>query len=340
MELENLSPHGAHLQRGAVDDDQVYATLVARATYRVGAGGECELLGEPVPVRVEDAVDGEDHLESDTAPTKPAVDVFVLGAACPKPAPTQRMTVRVRVGKEAERSIVVSGDRTWQMGNGVRYAAAVAMARKGTYDPGALEATRPEPFARMPMSWKRAFGGEAPVDGGKVPYPNNPVGRGFLVYLEEAPGTFLPNLEHPEHPVSNWHDWPDPICFAPCPKHSRMRLERGMDIQPDGKKWSIKPELYSAAHPSMIFPVLEPGTKFEVEGMSPAGVFKCQLPSVKLKAKVELGAKSSELPLRLDTVELRPEARTISLVLRAPFRYYIHPGERRVTQLLEEGGGR
>jgi hypothetical protein len=129
-----------------------------------------------------------------------------------------------------------------------------------------------------------------------------------------------------------------PVCFAPCPRTSKLRTDRGIDINKADESWTLKPAYFSMAHPWLLFPDLKPECPITVEGMSQDGPVSFRLPSTPLVAEVVVGRRSLSTPLRLDTVEISPDQRRLSLVLRTAFRYYVHPGERRVTTVLAPQG--
>lgn len=109
------------------------------------------------------------------------------------------------------------------------------------------------------------------MDGNQVPHAGNPGGRGFLIVPDSAAGTMLPNLEDPQHPVVHWRDWPMPVCFASCPRTSKLRTDRGIDINKADESWTLKPAYFSMAHPWLLFPDLKPECPITVEGMSQDG---------------------------------------------------------------------
>lgn len=155
-------------------------------------------------------------------PTKQEVDVAVRGSAHAyggRPVTSGR--IRLTVG-ERMKSIAVFGDRpvTWRNGQ-IRFGS-------------------PQPYASIPVTWDRAYGGYDPrVPLGKRDltvadmalleydhpglYPRNPFGRGYVVMDAPADGIILPNLEDPENLLTpknlivgdpaRWYLQPLPVCF-------------------------------------------------------------------------------------------------------------------------------
>lgn len=146
-------------------------------------------------------------------PFKRQTDVVVRGYAYGRGgAAVPGRTVALRVGDRVK-TIDVIGRRVARVESGrVRFDA-------------------PEPFVRMPMSWREAYGGVDPrvpwqpeAHGSAHPgvYPRNPLGKGYVV----LPGSIeveLPNLEDPSHRLTEdalvvgepdaWPGQPLPWCF-------------------------------------------------------------------------------------------------------------------------------
>ncbi len=101
----------------------------------------------------------------------------------------------------------------------------------------------------------------------------------------------------------------------------------------------LKPAYFSTAHPWLLFSKVDPGCPITVKGMSRDGIVAFRLPEVRLHADVKIGRRSLQAPLRLDTVELKPEEHRLSCVLRSAFRYYVHPGEHRHVTLSDANAG-
>lgn len=118
----------------------------------------------------------------DEAMPKARGEVLVTGSAyVPGGAPAPACEVRVAIGA-VDKYLRVIGDRVWD-------------ERGGT--------TSPVPFASMPLTWARSFGGEG--------YPENPTGKGFaLVQTPAGPVRPLPNVEDPRALVRTPDDHPPP----------------------------------------------------------------------------------------------------------------------------------
>jgi hypothetical protein len=333
MELINESAFASHLYRGFVEDDIVHGTVIVRSTFQIGPGGALSAdCAQPIRVQEEVQDDGV-TIEDDGAPVKEGIDVCVLGPIeAPRPG-TRDFTIRVEVG-HVQRTLRVLGDRRWTPRPGIDFPVALERSQRWDPDPDALVATDPEPFDVIPMSWARAFGGTALAPSGAIPFADNPVGRGFLVTLAGADGTLLPNLEDPEHPIRTWQDRPMPVCFAPVPRPSKLRTDRGVSFDGASQRATLAPAFFNLAHPWLVFEELLPETSIRVHGMTAARLVECRVPAIHLAVEVRIASRTAVLPLRTDTVEITPFTRTISLVSRTAFRYRIRPGEERFARVL------
>lgn len=215
------------------DGGQRIAVFVKR-TFALRPGQPMRRADEDRPLTESTVVEGPDRrfavgrtlAETDLWESKPWTDVVVHGhARAPGGRPVERMTLGVRVGGR-EKWIHAIGDRRVVVRGGRR------------------RFTRPEPFAVLPLTWRRAYGGidlsvpHSPVENlGEFitlfspeahpgAYPRNPAGCGWLV-RDVGLGALdlrLPNLETPTqllHPealvvgdVRRWPRAPIPAGFG------------------------------------------------------------------------------------------------------------------------------
>jgi len=324
MELVNTTPVPAKLAIYAPPVGARTAIFTAKATFRVSAAGEVTLdRDEPLPVLDADEPTELGLLPSDGLPRcDPAFEVMVLGQAyAPQGVPTQFLMVSLTVGT-VERRLAVLGDRQWE-GEG----------------PGA-RITPPQPFATMPLTWSRAFGGrkdilidvESPIE---VSEPNNPDGKGFdhigqgrqAAEIFKPPAPFpqfepvreLPNLEDPLHPITSWDDRPLPVCWAPTPLHYAIayeRLRRARQARPSQPVTLGSPELMQRAHPDWTIELPPPRAPVRLLGMTPDGTFAFVIPALRLLVDVRVGEQQQELELVPRALMLLPEQRRFYLVYR------------------------
>jgi len=333
MEFENQTPYAAHLFRGVVDEE----TLLAVAVCRLGClvrHGKLEPQDIQEQVRTAPAESPAGPLPPDDAPLKPGVDVVVLGqAVAPGGRAVRELAVALEVGPH-QRQLRVVGNRTWRVRPGVDLQQAVERSRAGDHDLEALVATRPEPFETMPLTWSLAFGGQAGTAQGPLPYTANPEGLGYQVELDHAVGAPLPNLEDPEHPVQHWRDWVDPVCLAPLPPGSSLRLTRGVKPDLETMEIEILPEYFLVAPTGQCHAAVPAGCPITVHGMHADGPLSFEVPELPARVKVAVGADRLELPCTLDTIEIWPNDRRVSFVMRAAFRYPFRREETRTAQLV------
>jgi hypothetical protein len=168
-------------------------------------GEEPTLADEQVPLTDADKFTGEPGLsavtaECDWAAYKPRCDILVNGSAyAPGGKPAQRVQVGLKVGAW-QKLFTVVGDRNWRGG---------LVPRAGT----------PEPFAVMPVSYDRAFGGVDnfhPDPSQHRAYLPNPIGRGYHRLLEPylVDNTALPNTEESNAPVTTPNGDYRPMSFG------------------------------------------------------------------------------------------------------------------------------
>ena len=324
MELVNTTPMPTRLALHAPPAGARTAIITAKATFKVGHGGDVVLDREqPLPVLDQDQPTELGLLPSDALPRcDPAFEVMVLGKAyAPQGVPVPYLVVSLAVGP-VERRLAVLGDRHWE-GEG----------------PGA-RISPPQPFVSMPLTWNRAFGGrkdilidvESPIE---VMEPNNPEGKGFdhIGQGRQAAGIFkppvpfpqfdpvreLPNLEDPLHPITGWDDRPLPACWAPTPLHYGMlyeRLRRARQAHPDQPVTMGSPEIMHRAHPDWAIELPPARTPVRLVGATPGGVFAFVIPALRIMVDVRIGEQAQELELIPRALVLLPEERRFYLVYR------------------------
>ena len=139
---------------------------VAKATFRWGSNGNAELsaVEPPIPIAVTDA--GGDPpaasglvVAGEVTLPKPRVDVLLQGDIILR-TPVDQIDCTLEIGQQLRKTVRVFGDRHWRQGAG-----------------GAMLPSRPRPVVRMPIDWRRAFGGSDPDDPSCVDR-RNPAGQG------------------------------------------------------------------------------------------------------------------------------------------------------------------
>jgi hypothetical protein len=243
MRIKNALDLPTALASGKGSDGRPFLALVIKGTFQLANDGrpatlsreQRPVLGADVPVDPE-APGGLLRFESDRVPFKPRSDVVLVGSArAPGGRAVAALDVRIRVGP-LDRFLRVFGDRRWVF---------------PTADTPEPIVSRPEPFAEMPLTWDRAFGGvdEAARDDatrqGLSPWdPRNWFGRGYLAARTVASihGRPLANLEDPASPVTRWDSRPAPVGCGFFPRNSEPRV-RWLGTHDEAWKARRAPEL-------------------------------------------------------------------------------------------------
>lgn len=211
--------------------------------------------------------------------------------------PVTQEAVSVRVGEHRKR-LLVSGPREWRAG----------------------VTTRPEPITSLPIRYDQAFGGHG--------FADNPTGKGFTAVDDGDGGTIrpLPCIEYPSEAVTSPSQTPRPASFEGMDLGWRPRqryagtydetyMRTRMPGFPDDLDWRL---FNDAAEDQWVDGFFNGTEDFELIHMHPHKErLSGRLPGVWGRAFIERRTdptrKDSELefreiPLRLDTVWLFPDA--------------------------------
>lgn len=204
-------------------------TIVTKRTYRLRPERRATVSEEQVPVVTEPVRDAETRClveDIDAVITKRGTDLVVKGKAwAPEGRPVPELEVAVGVNGSFRHRIAVIGDRQVRWRN------------------GRLTFGEPEPFASMPITYDRAYGGSdesarQELDTHNLAalqpylqydlwaanlcvYYRNTAGTGFLIHEgAHADGMALPNIEDPDDRLTasrlavedavRWHRQPVP----------------------------------------------------------------------------------------------------------------------------------
>lgn len=322
MKLFNETRFPAELMRSVLDEERLTASAIMRVTYvlegtRLRPADEQIYIVSTAPW---DAPNGP--FEQDQVWKRGGVDLFVWGNAyAPGGRPTIAMTVSVLVGEGFRRDVRVFGPRTWE--------------RSGSK----LVPRTPQPIAGLPLTLAYAYGGKSSWDGLEVPWPDNPEGMGFYVQEKQAEGQPLPMLEDPAALMQRWDDHPLPAGFGMCALGSGPRLKSAVVLGDDGRVKEITPRMFNCAHPAMVAPQVEPGTRMTLVGVTPSGRLDFDLPARLPQAQLRLGDALHERPLEIDQVGVDVEAGTVFVSYRFPFRYRFVPEQQRSLTLTYPADG-
>lgn len=312
LQLHNETPFPATLTvfNDTAGVETLYVTL--KATFRLAEAGLAiadqqrplvlsdEYAGDPARSSLLRA--GEVHL------AKPGTDVALIGEAF---APRGRLATSVDVSLSVgpvSKTVRVFGERTWVTG-------------------ASDSISSPEPFARMPLVYERAFGGVLELDaatGRMTIDPRNPAGVGFARTGGVVSSRALPNLEDPAALIAHPADRPSPAGLGfIAPFWEPRRLYAGTY----DKAWQrtrapflpedFDPRYFHAAHPDLVCPRhLQGGERIEVRGASPSGLFLARVPRCELDVDVEIGGAIVKPKVRIETLIVEPSEGLVSLLFR------------------------
>ncbi len=325
MELFNRTAWGAGLVNTVVSEEDLLAAVVCKPVFRLHGSTLIPDDSDPWPVGPKPVETPHGELDGEMPFLRGGVDVIYLGSVhAPVGRPVRWLDVQIQAGPSFRRTIRVFGDRVWtQSGDG-------------------LVATEPVPFASMPLTWDRAFGGEAEVESGMLPWQENPEGCGFYMFDWQAEGSPLPNLENPAEPIRRWTDRPSPVGTGPYRLQWSLRQVNGMELAEDDPVRpvrSIRPTLFNNAHPDLIVAApLRGGDLVSIGCARPGGDLAFQLPDLEFHVHVQLEHKHCLFPLHLDQIIVfgdEGEGERVLLSYRVCFRYRVVATERRATTLRE-----
>ncbi len=239
----------------------------------------------------------------DMAMPKPKGELLVWGRCfAPEGKVRGASRVSVRIGP-IEKTLYVFGNRYWK--------------RKA--DMG-LAISDPEPFAEMPVTYKRAFGGSG--------FDRNPTGRGVASVLlpsgvEAHP---LPNIEDPDRLVGSLSDRPDPAGLGPLdyawPQRARKLgtydkkwFQERWPFYPDDMNWTY---FNAAPEDQQMEEYFQGSEVFVVAGMHPKKpVLESRLPGIRHRFFINQLSDANkpdgetifkEVLTHIDTVWLFPHA--------------------------------
>lgn len=331
LQIVNHTPFEPAFSMFTDKNGRELVTVVLKAHLTLPEPGEAVTLHpEPCEVVTQDLHTGEPGqssllLANELVPEKTATDIALVGSAhAPADVATTQMTVAMAVG-ECRAQLLVTGNRTWKE--------------------DLSKATDPEPFVTMPITYERAFGGcSAPQEGKPPAYcAENPVGCGFAAKRGDARGAALPNIEHPEHPLTHWQQKP-PVAgfgFIDASWQPRMSLVGTYDdawqqnkapLLPD----DFNPDYFNAAHPDWVQqPFLSGGETVQLDGFHPDGPRNLRLPTVRPQLTFNLGGTGHPREAALWQVVFFPNENRFTMTWGANFAYGKMPSRLRHVDIVD-----
>ena len=186
MELINKTAYNAGFFNTVVSDDGLLAAVVCKPTFRIEGTSLVPTPEEPWPVGNEPVETEFGVFDGEPPFVRRGCDfIFVGNAYAPVGRPTSEFDVDITVGENFHRRLRIFGDRHW-VKNGEK-----------------LQATPPQPLNEIPLSYKNSFGGICECETGEMKWSANHDGKGFYIEEWQAEGEPLPNIEDPDHLISN-----------------------------------------------------------------------------------------------------------------------------------------
>jgi hypothetical protein len=306
----------------AVDKDaREHCVVVAKGTFRTDAAGALTLAEAQQPLAAIDQHSGDPATTSvryacDFVLEKVQTDVVVSGMAVAPGEPVRQLVVRLEVQhgsaqrpRQWSKELLVTGDRRW-----------VRVWRD-------LSPSPPVPFATMPLTCERAFGGRDDSRGpGRVAAETrNLMGVGFHPHraLTEIEGTALPNIEDPARPVRGPRDRCTPVGFGVlAPGADARRRYAGtydqhwVDHVAPFLPGDFDPRFFQAAPEDQRFPLFTGGELIRCFNMAATPVVQYRLPALAVPVSFHFVDRTEERAGVLDTVTVEPHRGVVALVWR------------------------
>ncbi len=317
MELINHTDYPAMLFKTALLKNDMAASVIVRVTYDINSG-------KAVPSKTQSWMLYNSNWENEYGPMEGdnifklgGVDILIFGSArTPGAQQLRRMEVKITVEGKLSQKLFVFGNRFWE--NGFL----------------GMTMSVPQPFTEIPMTLFNAYGGKADWDGIKLPYGNNPFGKGYYWERNEAINNILPNIEDPINLIKKWDDRPDPVGITSCPMNE-LRVRGNVEYNSMHQLKKINARFFNTAFPKMIVTELLPGEKITIDGMTSQGNFVFEIPKHYISVKVKLGEKVKVRPLVLDQVGIIVDKHQAFITYRFPFRYIMEPMQIRTCEIFE-----
>ena len=135
---------------------------------------------------------------------------------------------------------------------------------------------------------------------------------------------------------------PRPICWAPIPTDIGVHLQRAHDHMARTKEGVSEEQMiemvYHRAHPDWILPVPAAEAAVTLKGMTKKGPWRFHLPSLRVLADYEVGARTGTHELAPQLLMLLPDESRIYLVYRHFTTMLIASDEQRSLRIRLEKG--
>lgn len=316
MQLINHTAYPALMFKTGLDDFKYAMSVAVRVTYDVENGNAVVSKNQEWKLERKQWHSEYGLVESDDVYKRGGVDILVFGSArAPKSLPVKSTSVEVKFNKKTINRIAVFGDRVWEK-------SILGM-----------DISNPKPFTEMPLTLENTFGGHAEWDGLKIPYANNPYGKGYNYSKDDCMGKPLPNIENPEKLIRKWSDQPDPVGVACLPQLSELHIRDNVTFDKEGKMTKFDSKFYNTAFPAMIVDKVQENDTIEIIGMSD-NIFQFKIPPQSLTMKVSMNERFREWQMYIEQVGLIIDKNKVFITYRYPINYILTPLEIRKCEIF------
>ncbi len=335
LQSVNATPFRVELMPWTTLSGEPRLSVIIKSTWTVPIGARPSLAEVQLPILYGDEMEEDDPLlpvlwESDMVGGKARSDIIVLGHAyAPGGVSATECDVELQVGSLVKRARVF-GDRHWIYPSRLTLMPRISAA---------------EPFTKMGLSFRRAFGG---IDETAAAYcAENVSGVGMIGQMtpKSIHDRPLPNFEDLEHLIVSWDTRPRPVGFGFCGRGCMPRLKLFGTYDDEYRKqraplWpeDFSYEAYNGAPADQQVPgYLAGNERITLVNFSPDGQLSFSLPGVTPTVRLtrrDCGKRisspvagepwpveSQDGPVRshLDTLVLLPDQRQFCLVHRVIF---------------------
>jgi hypothetical protein len=285
---------------------QVWLTVI-KASFEIDPDGKQTVMKKQAPINWAPAFgNGPDEMldDLDFNIEKKRTDVLVAGHVhAPNRTSALETVARVKVA-DVDKILKVIGDRVFVPGS------------------VSVRLSRPEPFTKLPITWRRAFGG-ADMEASKPNWDErNPIGTGFAVDPQRLIGKTAPNFEYPDAPYGD-HRSGRPAGFGAVARHWIPRRKHAGTY---GEMWQktrdpLPPTDFSRAYyqcapeDQQTKANLVGHEDVRLGGFTADGFLQFLLPRIEFDLTSEFQRRPDRKPeeARLHTLRIIPEERRFSM---------------------------
>jgi hypothetical protein len=317
LDIQNKTPFTTTLIPSLDKHGHSFAVAIIKGTFRIHDRAPALVIAEEQqPMLPTDVFYGDPNktsmkYEADIAPIKTSPDVILVGHVhAPEGRPISILDTSLQVGAH-KKIIRVFGDRVWQRDN-LRW-----------------QASSPQPFERIALTYENAYGGAipAPTDNETVEFCTfNPIGKGFVGNNGRAlrEGLPLPNLENPTHLIENWYDKPTPVGMGFIGRSWQPRINYAGTYDQTWQKermpllpLDFNEKYYNGAHPDFqLAAPLIGGEEVVATNLSELGLIRFTLPRYRFTANVSIKGRSTTYHSVMDTILIEPDIGQVQLTWR------------------------